>query len=134
MQIYLTKNMQQNYQTISQSNKNLFNSIENFKKNNPNASFKDWVPEYIATNTANLNLTRKGVKRRNTIINYNSNNPLINRCNHLLSDNELKNNRYLQNLFHKNIDNLVHLKNFKNLKNPSIKNGLQEETFIYQRK
>ena len=117
VQIYLTRNMQQNYQTISQSNKNLFNSIENFKKNNPNASFKDWVPEYIATNTANLNLTRKGVKRRNTIINYNSNNPLINRCNHLLSDNELKNNQDIyKNLFHKNIDNLVHLKNFKNLK------------------
>ena len=106
--------MQQNYQTISQSNKNLFNSIENFKKNNPNASFKDWVPEYIATNTANLNLTRKGVKRRNTIINYNSNNPLINRCNHLLSDNELKNNQDIyKNLFHKNIDNLVHLKTLR---------------------
>ncbi len=95
IQIYLSKRMQSHYQTISESNKNLFKSINKFKRENPNSNFKDWVPEYIATNTSELNLTRKGVQRRNKIINYGSNRPLINRCNHLLTDNELRVNQEL---------------------------------------
>ena len=76
------------------SNSNLFKSINKFKIENPNANFKDWIPEYI-TNTSELNLTRKGVQRRNRIVNYGSNHPLINRCNHLLTDNELRVNQEL---------------------------------------
>ena len=109
--------MQSHYKTISESNKNLFKSIDKFKRENPNGNFKDWVPEYIATNTSELNLTRKGVKRRNKIINYSSNNPIINRCNHLLSDNELKINQEIyKNLLKETSDSLIHLKDYENLK------------------
>ena len=117
IQIYLSKKMQSHYKTISESNKNLFKSIDKFKRENPNGNFKDWVPEYIATNTSELNLTRKGVKRRNKIINYSSNNPIINRCNHLLSDNELKINQEIyKNLLKETSDSLIHLKDYENLK------------------
>ena len=117
IQIYLQKDMQRHYQTISESNENLFNSITKFKLEKPNANFKDWIPEYIATNTSELKLTRKGVQRRNKILNYASNDPLINRSNHLLTDNELKTNQQLyKRLLELTSNSLVHLKDFKNLK------------------
>ena len=117
IQIYLSKKMQRYYQTISMSNKNLFKSINKFKRENPNANFKDWVPEYIATNTSELNLTRKGPQRRNRIVNYNSNHPLINRCNHLLTDNELRVNQELYNrLIELTKNSLVHLYEYEGLK------------------
>ena len=117
IQIYLSKDIQKDYQTISQSNKNLFNSINDFKKENPNSRFKDWVPTYIASNTAKLKLTRKGVQRRNRITNYGSNHPLINRCNHLLDDNELRINQELYKLLlEKSRNTLIHLRDFENLR------------------
>lgn len=117
IQIYLPKYMQNHYQTISESNKNLFKSINKFKKERPYANFKDWIPEYIATNVSELNLTRKGVQRRNRILNYSSRDPLINRCNHLLNDNELKINQEIyKELLKKTENSLVHLSKFKNIK------------------
>lgn len=117
IQIYLSKKMQGHYQTISESNKNLFRSINKFKRENPNANFKDWVPEYIATNTSELNLTRKGVQRRNKIVNYGSNHPLINRCNHLLTDNELRVNQELyKRLLELTQNSLIQLHEYENLK------------------
>ena len=117
IQIYLSEKMQRYYQTISESNKNLFKSINKFKRENPNANFKDWVPEYIATNTSELNLTRKGVQRRNRILNYNSNHPLINRCNHLLTDNELRVNQELyKRLIELTKNSLKPLYEYENLK------------------
>ena len=108
--------MQRHYQTISESNSNLFKSIIKFKLEKPNANFKDWIPEYIATNTSELKLTRKGVQRRNKILNYNSNYPLINRSNHLLTDNELKINQGLfERLLELTNNSLKPLKDFENL-------------------
>ena len=116
VQIYLQKDMQRHYQTISESNSNLFKSIIKFKLEKPNANFKDWIPEYIATNTSELKLTRKGVQRRNKILNYNSNYPLINRSNHLLTDNELKINQGLfERLIKLTNNSLKPLKDFENL-------------------
>tara|TARA_B100000902_G_scaffold388046_1_gene433054 strand:+ start:3698 stop:6235 length:2538 start_codon:yes stop_codon:yes gene_type:complete len=117
IQIYLSKKMQSYYQTISESNNNLFKSINKFKIENPNANFKDWIPEYIATNTSELNLTRKGVQRRNRIVNYASNHPLINRCNHLLTDNELRVNQELyKRLIEITKNSLKPLHEYENLK------------------
>ena len=45
------------------------------------------------------------------------NNPIINRCNHLLSDNELKINQEIyKNLLKETGDSLIHLKDYENLK------------------
>ena len=108
--------MQRHYQTISESNSNLFKSINKFKLEKPNANFKDWVPEYIATNTSELKLTRKGVQRGKRILNYNSKHPLINRSNHLLTDNELKINQELyKRLLELTNNSLKPLKDFENL-------------------
>ena len=121
IQIYLPKKIQRYYSTISHSNKNLFKSINNFKIKNPNVNFKDWVPEYIAANTAELNLTRKGVQRRNRIIKYSANSPLINRCAHLLNENELRNNQELYNEILKlTSSSLIPIEDYENL-NPKYK-------------
>ena len=125
IQIYLSTDMQRHYQTISESNKNLFKSIEKFKLENPNSNFKEWAPEYIAKNTSELNLTRKGVQRRNKIINYGSNDPLVNRCNHLLTDNELKINQELyKRLLELTKNSLIPLKDYEQL-DPKYKDWAQ---------
>ena len=64
-----------------------------------------------------LNLTRKGVQRRNRIVNYGSNHPLINRCNHLLTDNELRVNQELyKRLIELTKNSLKPLYEYENLK------------------
>lgn len=107
IQIYLSTDLQEHYQTIAQINNNMLISINDFIKKNPNKDFKEWAPIYLGTNASKLELTRKGLRRSQKEFKFKINHPIVNRGAHLLSDLELN----------KNLE--IYLK-FKKLLEPSL--------------
>ena len=92
IQVYLSEQLQNYYQQISEVNKNFLQSINEFTKKYPNKSFKEWPGIWMGTRAAKHELTRKGIIRSKTLFRYKADEPIVNKFAHLLSPDEIKNN------------------------------------------
>ena len=95
IQIYLSENLQEYFQQISQINNNFLNSINEFLIKYPNKSFKEWAPIYLGSNAGKHELTRKGLYRSKSLFRYKANQPIVNKFTHILEPKKLEINRKL---------------------------------------